>query len=546
MYRVMIVDDEPLILAGIASMLDWEQYECRIVGKATNGQQALEKLKELQPDIVITDIKMPAMDGIAFMKAAKEKGCQAVFILLTNLEEFSLAREAVRLGAIDYLVKLELSEEKLADSLQRAVDKCSSRKATVLSEHAEQLVAVSLTDRIRDYFRRVLVFDMDVKAEAQVEEAIRERFLEPVLMLIHFNYGFEGFSQAFTREDQKKVMGFAEDIVSEMVRGFFDHSCLIRRDQNGFILVLSTGGVADYQGQIRRMGEKFLSVIKDYFEVSASIAVSQRGEGIDEFPELLYQVMSAMNYTYYEWSEPIVFYSQECEASKSHSSNFNINFLKKDLAQGIRGNDSERFGQIMDQVIALLMEHKPSRPQAINGCSSLYYFVTSFFEEQEESAFPYAVDIIGQLNRMGNLSDIIQWTCRFKDEVVTVLERRRGGRLDKNVELAQQYIQEHYREKITLGQVAEALNISQGHLSSTFKKQAGQNFSDYVNTVKVEKAKELIATHKYMMYEISDILGFDTQYYFSTVFKKMAGCTPKEYEMQTLREAGRPEDIIKT
>lgn len=108
MYRVMIVDDEPLILAGIASMLDWEQYGCRIVGKATNGQQALEKMAELQPDIVITDIKMPAMDGIAFMREAKEKNYQAVFILLTNLEEFSLAREAVRLGAIDYLVKLEI------------------------------------------------------------------------------------------------------------------------------------------------------------------------------------------------------------------------------------------------------------------------------------------------------------------------------------------------------------------------------------------------------------------------------------------------------
>lgn len=544
MYRVMIVDDEPLILAGIASMLEWEAHDLKIVGKATNGQQALERMAELQPDIVITDIKMPAIDGLSFMREAKEAGYQAVFILLTNLEEFSLAREAVRLGAVDYLVKLELSEEKLLETLKRAVEKCGSRNAASAA-NAGQMAGVSLTDGIRDYFRRILVFDMDAKEEPQVEQAIRERFVNPVLMLIHFNYGFEGFSQAFTREDQKKVMGFAEDIIHEMVRGFFDQSCLIRRDQNGFILVLSAQETEDYKSQIRRMGEKFLSVIKDYFEVSASIAVSQKGAGIEEFPELLYQLMSAMNYTYYEWSEPIVFYSEECEASKNHSSNFNINFLKKDLAQCIRQNDSRRFAQIMEQVIALLMEHKPSRPQAINGCSSLYYFVTSFFEEQEEHAFPYAVDIIGQLNRMGNLSDIIQWTCWFKDEVVAVLERKKSGRFDKNVELAQQYVQEHYREKITLGQVAEALNISQGHLSSTFKKQAGQNFSDYVNDVKVEKAKELIATHKYMMYEISDILGFDTQYYFSTVFKKMAGCTPKEYEMQTLRAGERLEDIIK-
>lgn len=533
MYRIMLVDDEPLILAGIGSMLEWEKLDCRIVGKAANGQQALEKLAELKPDIIITDIKMPAMDGLEFMKRAREQGNQSPFILLTNLEEFSLAREAVHLGAVDYLVKLELSEEKLEESLKKAMEQC---RLLFPANHGEsgQQYELSMTESIRNYFRRVLVFDMDAKADEAVERQIRIQFQKPVVMLIHFHYGNEGFSSSFTRDDQKKAMGFAEDIISEMVNGFFDHSCLVRRDQNGFILVLSTEGIQDHESRIRRMSEKFLSVIRDYFELSASVAVSQQGEGIEEFPELLYQVMSAMNYTYYEWSEPIVFYSEKCEESRRHSSNFNISFMKKDLTQAIRQNDSDHFGTTMDQMIGLLMEHRPSRPQVINGCSSLYYFIASFFEEKEEQAFPYAVDIIGQLNRMGNLNDMIQWISGFKDQVTAVLDARRNGRLDRNVELAQQYVQEHYREKITLGGVAEWLNISQGHLSSTFKKQVGQNFSDYVNHVKVEKAKELIATHQYMMYEISDLLGFDTQYYFSTVFKKVAGCTPKEYEQETI------------
>ena len=151
---------------------------------------------------------------------------------------------------------------------------------------------------------------MDGRADESLEQLIRERFAQPVLVLIHFHYGPEGFTSDFTREDQKKVMGFAEDIIGEIVNAFFDRSCLIRRDQNGFILVLSAAGQEDYQESIRRMGGKFISIIRDYFEVSATVAVSQRGESIEEFPELLYQVMSAMNYTYYDWSEPVVFYSQ--------------------------------------------------------------------------------------------------------------------------------------------------------------------------------------------------------------------------------------------
>ena len=177
-----------------------------------------------------------------------------------------------------------------------------------------------------------------------------------------------------------------------------------------------------------------------------------------------------------------------------------------------------------------MMENRPSRAQAINGCSSLYYFITSFFEEQEERTFPYAVDIIGQLNRMGTMNDIICWISNFSGEVVKVLEQRAAEKTDRNVEQAQRYIEDHYREKISLAQVAEQLVISQGYLSSIFKRQTGQNFTDYVNHVRVEKAKELISAHQYMMYEISDMLGFDTQYYFSTVFKKITGFTPKEYE----------------
>ena len=142
MYRVMIVDDEPLILAGIASLLDWKEYGCEISGKAANGQQALKLMEEQKPDIVITDIKMPGMDGIGFMKAVKERGWDdVIFILLTNLEEFSLARQALSLGAVEYLVKMELTEEKLADSLRLAMERQELKRKADAAE-AEDLPAM--------------------------------------------------------------------------------------------------------------------------------------------------------------------------------------------------------------------------------------------------------------------------------------------------------------------------------------------------------------------------------------------------------------------
>ena len=545
MYRVMIVDDEPLILAGIASLLDWNEYGCEISGKAANGQQALKLMEEQKPDIVITDIKMPGMDGIGFMKAVKERGWDdVIFILLTNLEEFSLARQALSLGAVEYLVKMELTEEKLADSLKLAMERREMKRK---AEAAGTAVTVSREEAGRGYIEKLLTdggtFSGGAssgnasEASAQNQgEGYDSCLRRPVLAIISFNYGYEGFSSDFTREDQKKVISFAENIIEQMVKGYFDHSCLVRRELNSLVLVMSTDGIEDYREQIRSLGEKIISVVKDYFEVSVSVAVSSRKESLGEFGALLYEAMSATNHYFYHSLDPVVFYSEECETSARHTGSFHIGFLKKDLSQAVALNDSGRLEEILDQVACLLREHNPSRQQAVNACANLYFFLSSFFEDGEEPDFPYEVNIMEKLGRLGTLGQIIQWINWFKEAVSGILERRRDTRVDKIAEMVREYVMEHYKERITLGQAAEALNISQGYLSTAFKKQSGESFTNYVSAIKIEKAKELIASHQYMMYEVSDLLGFDTPFYFSKVFKKVTGMSPKEYEAQCLKQ----------
>jgi len=546
MYRVMIVDDEPLILAGIASLLDWNEYGCEISGKAANGQQALKLMEEQKPDIVITDIKMPGMDGIGFMKAVKERGWDdVIFILLTNLEEFSLARQALSLGAVEYLVKMELTEEKLADSLKLAMERREMKRK---AEAAGTAVTISREEAVRKYIETLLTDggtfgsgagekDGGIDDSAQdLEEGYDSCLRRPVLAIISFNYGYEGFSSDFTREDQKKVISFAENIIGQMVKGYFDHSCLVRRELNSLVLVMSTDGIEDYREQIRSLGEKIISVVKDYFEVSVSVAVSSRKESLGEFGSLLYEAMSATNHYFYHSLDPVVFYSGECETSAGHTGSFHIGFLKKDLSQAVALNDSGRLEEILDQVACLLREHNPSRQQAVNACANLYFFLSSFFEDGEEPDFPYEVNIMEKLGRLGTLGQIIQWINWFKEAVSRILERRRDTRVDKIAEMVREYVMEHYKERITLGQAAEALNISQGYLSTAFKKQSGESFTNYVSAIKIEKAKELIAGHQYMMYEVSDLLGFDTPFYFSKVFKKVTGMSPKEYEAQCLKQ----------
>lgn len=533
MYRVMIVDDEPLILAGIASLLNWEDWDCSISGKAANGEQALSRMEEQKPDIVITDIKMPGMDGIELMRQVKEKGWDdVIFILLTNLEEFSLARKAMSLGAVEYLVKMELTEEKLGESLKLAIERREMKRR---AEAADTVMKMSREELAKGCVERLLAqggIEGDGGRLAQEAEVFLR---EPVMAIVNFNYGYEEFSEGFTREDQKKVISFAENIIGQMAGGYFDRSCLARRELDSLVLVLSAEGIPDYREQIRSLGKKIISVVKDYFEVSVSVAVSRKKDSLKEFGELLYEAMSATNYYFYHSSDPVVFYSEEFEASASHTGSFHIGFLKKELSQAVSANDSLRLEEILNQVASLLREHNPSRQQAVNACANLYFFLASFFEDEEVVGFPYEVNIMEKLGRLGTLGQIIQWTDWFKKAVSAILERRRDSRTDKIAELVREYVMEHYRERITLGQAAQALNISQGYLSTAFKKQSGESFTSFVSTVKIEKAKELIEGHQYMMYEISDMLGFDTPFYFSKVFKKVTGMSPREYESSAIK-----------
>lgn len=128
MYRVLLADDEPIILSGLQSMLDWERLDCTVCGAARDGQQALELVEAHRPDIVVCDIKMPRLTGLELLEACAQRYPELVFIMLTNHQDFHMAQQSLRNRAVDYLLKIDLDEEKLARSLRLAIDECEKRR----------------------------------------------------------------------------------------------------------------------------------------------------------------------------------------------------------------------------------------------------------------------------------------------------------------------------------------------------------------------------------------------------------------------------------
>ena len=543
MYQVLLVDDEPLILTGIQSMINWEDYDCVITDKASNGKQALEKMEKSMPDIVITDIKMPVMTGIEFMQECRDRGYDTVFILLTNLEEFSLAKSALALGAADYLVKMEMTQEMMGNSLKRATEMCNQKRIlTDKIPHREfhpKDVKQTATGFFRDILEKAgnLSDEFRKKWQEPVEKMELEQLYENGVLMWIRPYKDRDLFENVSEDDRKEMLDYAQSLMEQFMNRIHSGCCTLVWKRMGILAILP--GQNRTEKYYRDTGKKICNILEDYFGCQTLVAISAPMEDIwGGSKRALSQIKKIQEFYYYHSNEPVVLVSDVeahfWEERHARHDTFDISFLKKDLRQALVQQDKEKVNSVFEELSALFTEFHPAREQVVNACANLYYFFLSYVEEDAliKEEMPYPSVVMEILLECFTLKAHTRWLLKFGSWVGNTMENfHRGSKTDKIVEAAKEYVRENYGEKLTLAAIASKIGISQGYLSSVFKKQTGGNLNDYINQMKIEKAKELLEKHEYMMYEISDMLGFENPYYFSKVFKKLTGITPSEYDM---------------
>ncbi len=531
MYRIILIDDEPLILAGIASLICWEEHDCCIVGKATNGHTAIDLILDTRPDIVITDIRMPVMNGLELIQACKEKNCEFAFIFLTNLEDFQLAKEAVHLGATDYLVKLDLKPQTLIQALERAKEHCSRME----SHHNKELYALLLKDSRKqleqNYFSQLLLTppsDSDFAFHPELDASYRNAYL--LLLQMKPEQILFGQTEPY---DFQFISSQLLDVVSGIGTRYFSSHAMLMPQKDTMLLVVSPKAESDNEKALSEFCTKVNVALGTYFALTALFGISQKSRETSRLPQALSEARSALGRCYYDSALGISFYQdQKSRLRQPAQREFNINFLKKSMSAAVLENESQDLKEIFRELSELFAQYKPDKPQAVSACINIYSYLHDLLQNEStrENAFPYSIDIAKQLSGLGSLDDILLWLDSFCEKICAMLAERKEKRSDKFVYMAKRYIHEHYREKLTLSEIAEHLTISPGYLSSTFSRYMNKTVSDYIAEVKIEHAKELIDSGQYLIYEIADQLGFENAYYFSKVFKKVTGMAPKNYE----------------
>ena len=176
MLRILLVDDEPLVLIGLQGMLEWEKLGYTVCGTARNGKLALEMIEREKPDIVVADVKMPLMDGLTLARTCRERGPLPAFIMLTSFEEFDYIKQAMGAGVVDYLVKLDLTPENLQTALARAAERVKKERALL----GELPVQENLAESVRTYQERFFVrlYAGLFQEESELEQPLRHLDLD--------------------------------------------------------------------------------------------------------------------------------------------------------------------------------------------------------------------------------------------------------------------------------------------------------------------------------------------------------------------------------
>ncbi len=532
MINLLIADDEPLVQAGIKSMLNWEDYDINIIGTATNGAIAYHMIKENSPEIVITDIKMPLMSGLELAKKCYEEGMiLPIFIILTSYEEFQFVKEALTYQVADYLVKLELTPEILGESLKRAIGKVSEMQKTISAANTSIGSIYLLKEQF--YTRLILnLFESEHQFEIQYNN-------------LNIDFNHEAFAASYIEIQSEKLSSMSSEkrlnlytsslqIVRELTAKYIPCHVLSLDTKHFAIIFFLDKDTEEFKEIIRSTIEQVSSMLYNYYSVTilASVgAVVKKPIQIASSFQDAKQVFSQLT------PEHPLLFAEDTPYDKPLKNVFNMSLFKEDIRKAYAEFDEKALYAIFTSIMELFQNQPSHYVQALDAAGNILYLSLSLLSNGEQTVSEIFINKNNgyrSLYELTNVEQILEWLTIFRDGLCKSFATHNKDYKNHIVINVKKYISEHVEEKLTLNKVAEVFNISPNYLSVLFSKYNDLGFTDYINQSKVDAAKKMMADGDFKIYEISDILGFESAFYFSRVFKKVTGVSPRDYMSQII------------
>lgn len=531
MYKVMIVEDEMLVRIGLKNSVDWSKFNMQVIADLPDGQSAWEQYHQERPDLIITDIRMPKMDGMELIAHVRAEDKSTRIVVLSCLEEFELARKAMSLGVSGYILKLTMTEEEIQTILQTIRNELDHQQRARVVEDRPSLLPSNIELIKEKYIKDFLLYGIYSVEEFERFAVQSQMQLSPIRLVVCMMEvdHYSKLKQKFKDEHGHLIKMTLLNMLNEITTAFHKGESLYI-DETHYLVLLSFEDILSEQ-QIRQQTVLILQrvqhVIGTYFNSSVSFGISEIDNAYKSLPRLYLESHERLQHKFLTGTG-LYHTGQECIDVAPIQARLEQIRLYCPLRELLSPMKQERY----DDYIRILHEHLYADRRSIQHLLfQLIQWISTSLYDYHQNEKTILFNITDQLEQCDTLPEMLTQIQLYLSEVVE--QSRTMMHMSSEITKAIQYIKQHHTQNISLQQVAEHVNLSFGYLSNLFKKELQITFIDYLNRYRVERAKELLVGTSLKSYDIAAQVGFSPEYtYFSKVFKKVTGLNPNEYRRQ--------------
>lgn len=531
MLKVFLVEDEIVIREGIKNNIDWEREGFLFVGEAGDGELAYPLIQKTRPDILITDIRMPFMDGLELCRLVRQEMPDVKCMLLSGYDEFEYAKEGINIGITDYLVKPVSGAQLLAavKKVGKLVEEERQQKEFLETFERERRENVELEKQ--KFFRRLVSGKKPVSALLKEGRELGMDLAAKRYRIVLFQIFAGGEAEGYS-EEQNAAAGAVEEMAGEL-----PEVLTVELGLEGWAFILKEIGEKPLEQILSGFLEKLRSTVEQAGpELEYFGGVGKETERISEFGRCYEEASRAFAYRYLRkrnriilsGEEPVVS-DEELELGSLHVGGLDRRAIEQFLKTGTRG-----------QVEGFLNEYFQSFGKNIQSLLFRQYVIMDVYFTAVAMTEQFGCGSGELAGRCGDFRDISavfatadQARAYLKKVLETALELRETASQKTYLSLLQEakaYIEKNYdNEGISLNSVAASVNLSPNHFSTIFSQETGQTFIEFLTSVRMEKAKELLRSTSMKTAEVAFAVGYKDPHYFSYLFKKTQECTPREF-----------------
>ena len=529
MTKILLVDDERMIRKAIANSIDWPRHGVQIVADVANGEEALLVMDKEAIDIVITDIRMPVMDGLKLAEAIRTNYPKTRIIILSGYDDFEYARTAIKQGVQDYLLK-PVSEEELIPSIRRLEKEIGSE----YENEREIILSKKLLQENKVLICTKVIQDI---VDGRSGEGIMSRAkklgmnlagpLFGVILVSADNYNVKYNSR---EGEQPQLQRFAiYNVFEELFRERLSGTVAYSGDEEVIAIFSSQRFMKTRMYEVLR---DITKTIETVLEVNVSMALSGEIGELADVPRLYKKALVASKQNFYVGRSQVCIGDEEDKHKEQNwlykRADYEREFMKE-LGKGSCEGMIAIWQKIADFFESEKISAEVVKDACIRLCKDMFVRLIDLginIKDESNDENYYYVNDIQKKRIFADVSEYMELVIKDVHEKIAQAAEKKYSYM---VRLAMSYLEENYGKDVSLTEVADVIGVSANYFSKIFKKEVGTNFVDWFNQLRIEKAKDILLKNTYKVYEVAEMVGYSEYKYFITMFKKYTGKTPKQF-----------------